>query len=291
MRLSRHLFLIGLLLPFVQPQPVRAQGFFESLFGGGSVSSSPSRPHAPRYSTFRDHYDGPGAVPPWWQQSPYQSQRTQPRHYTVMCVRMCDGYYFPMSHHAERSEFHALAAKCERNCSSEARLFYMPASGGTIETMTDLAGRAYEHTDSAFVYRKKLINACTCKPMPWSTRARARHVEYALNDAKRRLAEKKADTVRTKRQNAKNSRTIMSSLDSEDLDQSQTKPKASNNYSVLDSDESDVGRAEDHTAQRTSPRRKTRARRAHRNGSYRRSARHRVSRGSQTKYLWPGDRY
>lgn len=157
--------------------PAKAQGFFQSLFGGTANNRpqfAPSRrgPGSGRYSPH-------GQAGPWWQPRHYPSSRPRSRAYTAMCVRMCDGFYFPVSQRATRDDFYKLARRCQDNCSSEAKLFFMPSTGGEIAQMTDLSGRAYEHIDTAFLYRKKLVKSCTCKPMPWSYSARARHAQYA----------------------------------------------------------------------------------------------------------------
>jgi hypothetical protein len=57
-------------------------------------------------------------------------------------VRLCDGYYFPISFSTMRSEFARDADKCAASCGSEARLFYHPNPGGDVEDMVDLTGSA-----------------------------------------------------------------------------------------------------------------------------------------------------
>ena len=100
---------------------------------------------------------------------------------------MCDGYYWPMSNRATRGKFYDLARRCEDSCNGDAKLFYMPSGRGDVKRMTDLSGRAYEHINTAFLYRKKLVKSCTCKPMPWSYSARAKHMQYAAKEREQRL--------------------------------------------------------------------------------------------------------
>lgn len=180
--LLRSVFALQLALVFLSPTatPTHAQGFFQSLFGGGQ----PSRPRMmpPRHSRYMPH----GQSVPWWQQE-RQTQRPQSRHYTAMCVRMCDGYYWPMSNRATRGKFYNLARRCENSCNGDAKLFYMPSHSSDVKRMTDLSGRAYEHINTAFLYRKKLIKSCTCKPMPWSYSARAKHMQYAADELEQQL--------------------------------------------------------------------------------------------------------
>jgi len=104
-----------------------------------------------------------------------------PEMYTTMCVRMCDGYYFPISHRVSRSRLHDDADVCRSRCSdSVAQLFYFPAPGGSMHTAVDLNGRGYASLPIAFQHRKRLVAGCTCRPEPWSEGAKARHHGYAL---------------------------------------------------------------------------------------------------------------
>lgn len=88
--------------------------------------------------------------------------------YRTVCVRLCDGYYWPVSSSAIRAKFYSDAEICGASCDSEARLFYLPRSSEDVGGMTDLSGRAYGQLPAAFAYRTSLDAACTCKPMPWS---------------------------------------------------------------------------------------------------------------------------
>lgn len=171
----------------------------------------------PRMSPhLRGRYVPHGQPVPWWGRS-QQSHRPRSRYYTAMCVRMCDGFYYPLSHRATRSKFHDLAKRCETSCSGgEARLFYM-RSGGDVARMTDLTGRAYEHIDTAFLYRKTLVKSCTCKPMPWSYSARSKHAQYAADAAEKRMQDQEQQrqqvSLAPHSSTKKPGRTIIESLD------------------------------------------------------------------------------
>ena len=60
--------------------------------------------------------------------------------YRTLCVRLCDGFYFPMSNGVRRDRLYRDNRACMQRCDGEARLFYYPATGGSVETMVDLAG-------------------------------------------------------------------------------------------------------------------------------------------------------
>jgi hypothetical protein len=72
-----------------------------------------------------------------------------------------------------------------KRCDGKARLFYYPSSGGSIEKMIDLSGRSYRTLPNAFRYRKSLVSGCACRAAPWSAEAKARHLDYAAEEAER----------------------------------------------------------------------------------------------------------
>jgi len=108
--------------------------------------------------------------------------------YRTLCVRTCDGYYFPVSGSVGRARFMRDAAQCRSSCGEAARLFYMPAKSDNVSTSIDLAGRAYLRLPTAFSYRKSLVPGCTCRPAPWSEAELARHRQYAAAEAATRTA-------------------------------------------------------------------------------------------------------
>lgn len=124
------------------------------------------------------------------------------RKYRTMCVRLCDGYYFPVSNATTHRTFQRDANMCEAGCGAEARLFYMPAGETDIDTMSDLTGLAYSALPNAYKYRKTLVSGCTCKPMPWSEAARARHRGYAIAAAAQSRPEEKIAVRAEERQPA-----------------------------------------------------------------------------------------
>jgi uncharacterized protein DUF2865 len=157
--------------------PLQAQNFFQSLFGSNAPSP---RPYG--YPAVPPHRSIYGSAP-FSPYHPYRgSDEVQPydRGGTVrtLCVRLCDGFYFPISNAAARSELARDADKCSAMCSAEARLFYYPNDGGSVETMVDLTGRAYSSLRNAFIYRKTLVQDCRCRPQPWSEAELRRHRSY-----------------------------------------------------------------------------------------------------------------
>lgn len=100
--------------------------------------------------------------------------------YRTLCVRMCDGYYFPISFSASREKLGADAAACQNRCGSEARLFVHLNPGSGPEQMQDLSGKPYASLPTAFLYRTQYVAGCKCRPDPWEAESRERHRVYGL---------------------------------------------------------------------------------------------------------------
>ncbi|MGO4684262.1 DUF2865 domain-containing protein [Hyphomicrobium sp. 2TAF46] len=105
--------------------------------------------------------------------------------YTTMCVRSCDGFYFPLHQNERPLNFFRDARACASACGPEARLFYFPSLAGNPRTMIDLAGQRYADEPHAFEFRRALVQGCACKPDPWSREAAARHQKYSVEAAQR----------------------------------------------------------------------------------------------------------
>lgn len=107
--------------------------------------------------------------------------------YRTLCVRLCDGYYFPVSFATPHERLDGDARACESRCGAEARLFIYANPGGDVAEMTDLKGVPYTELPTAFLYRTEYIPSCKCQPHPWEVEARQRHKSYALIAAAKKL--------------------------------------------------------------------------------------------------------
>jgi len=163
--------------------------FFDKFFTGGSDAIPPgasilARP-TPSLRSLNRAYSPVRAYSPWSQASdPFAP--ALPSSVRTVCVRMCDGYYWPVSEVADQSQIAQDAAACASSCRSEARLFTLPRGSEDIAAMTDLRGRVYGQLDNAFAYRKSLKNGCGCQAAPWSGETQARHASYAAAEALRK---------------------------------------------------------------------------------------------------------
>ncbi|MFA5949325.1 MAG: DUF2865 domain-containing protein [Hyphomicrobium sp.] len=128
------------------------------------------------------------------QQQPIQ--KSQNAIYRTVCVRLCDGYFWPISENAEPSQFQRDAEVCSASCTSDTELFYHPRGVRHNPSMLGLSGKRYAELATAFAYRKSYSAACACKPAPWSAAELDRHQIYAAED-ERREAERKRMAIAT----------------------------------------------------------------------------------------------
>ena len=108
-------------------------GFFDRLFGGGTVFSP--QPNGPLGGTYR-----------------------------TVCVRTCDGFYFPVSFETSPDRFREDEQTCQRMCpAAEAQLYTYHNPGEDMQQAVSLNGRLYTELPAAFQYRKALSPACSCR--------------------------------------------------------------------------------------------------------------------------------
>ena len=108
-------------------------GFFDRLFSGnGGLFSAPSGQMG---GTFR-----------------------------TICVRTCDGYYFPISFATTSDRFRDDEQSCQHMCpAAEVSLYTYHNPGEDVAQAASLNGRLYTELPTAFSYRKALNPACSCR--------------------------------------------------------------------------------------------------------------------------------
>jgi TolA-binding protein len=111
-------------------------GFFDRLFGpGGNNSGGLSTPSGPMGSTYR-----------------------------TICVRSCDGYYFPISYATTPERFRDDENACQRMCpAAEVSLYTYHNPGEEVAQAVSLNGAPYTALPNAFSYRKALTPECGCR--------------------------------------------------------------------------------------------------------------------------------
>jgi hypothetical protein len=108
-------------------------GFFDALFGNGTIVN-PTGDGAPS-GTFH-----------------------------TVCVRTCDGYYFPISYSTNASRFADDEKSCQRLCpASEVALYSFRNPGEDMDQAVSNAGQLYTALPNAYRYRKELTAGCSCR--------------------------------------------------------------------------------------------------------------------------------
>ena len=83
--------------------------------------------------------------------------------FRTLCVRACDGYYFPISFSTTRNQFAADQVTCEAMCpGAPVELYYHDNPASASENMVSLNGVPYESHPAAFQYRSKYDKSCSC---------------------------------------------------------------------------------------------------------------------------------
>jgi hypothetical protein len=150
-------------LPQAPQRHVQVGGLFDWLFGGSWERRKP---------VFRQH--------PRRRKEPLSEdlRTSSDGTYRTLCVRLCDGFYFPISFATTRGNFAEDAARCERQCPTRSRLYAYRNPGQEIEEMVGLDGTPYMKLPTAFRFRSGYVANCTCQGNPWDAEAIARHQSY-----------------------------------------------------------------------------------------------------------------
>ena len=84
--------------------------------------------------------------------------------YRTLCVRSCDGYYFPISFSTSSARFPTDQAVCQSMCpGADVALYVHQNPGQESEDMVSLAGASYASQPFAFLYRQSYNQSCTCR--------------------------------------------------------------------------------------------------------------------------------
>ena len=107
-------------------------GFFDRLFGGNNPFSAPSGQVSGNFRT--------------------------------ICVRTCDGFYFPISFATTPDRFRDDEQTCQHMCpAAEVSLYTYHNPGEEVSQAVSLNGRLYTELPTAFSYRKAINPACSCR--------------------------------------------------------------------------------------------------------------------------------
>ena len=135
-------FLLAASLILLPPHSAKAEDLLDFLFGSGATQKS-----APPANRQMERIEGTGEEA----EGPVEGNPS-PSGY---CVRICDGYFFPLikSSRASKQE------SCEFACPSSAVEIY---DGGSIQYARNHAGQRYSAQPFAFAFRTKTVANCSC---------------------------------------------------------------------------------------------------------------------------------
>jgi uncharacterized protein DUF2865 len=84
--------------------------------------------------------------------------------YRTVCVRTCDGFYFPISFATVPSRFADDEKTCKNLCpASDATLFSYRNPGEDMNSAVSIGGQPYSSSPNAFRYRTEFNPSCSCK--------------------------------------------------------------------------------------------------------------------------------
>ena len=83
--------------------------------------------------------------------------------YRTVCVRTCDGYYFPISYATTQDKFAEDAQTCQATCPAAEVVLMSNRTGDDINQAVSTGGAPYTSLANAFRYRKEVVPACGCR--------------------------------------------------------------------------------------------------------------------------------
>lgn len=166
------------------------RGFFDQLFG----NSGNSQP------------DIPLEAPPTEDQTPRGGSQ-------AICVRTCDGGFFPLNYSARNGNLETLGELCTALCPNVEVSLYTRNPDNDVGTALGADGTPYRDLQNAFKFQKSYDSSCTCKAKgeSWVQALSQSDAEHLLGQERKgdiivtpekslELSRPKVDPVRTKTQ-------------------------------------------------------------------------------------------
>ncbi len=147
--------------------PARQPGFFERLFGGSAEPELPQQQFEP---------------------TPLPEGPVQPRvgGSRAVCVRTCDGYFFPLPTGGREGA----GEMCQALCPATETQVYFMSQDGDIERAASQTGRPYTDLPNASRYKKAFDPGCAC-------RREGETWVQALRNAEELIGSRKTDIIVT----------------------------------------------------------------------------------------------
>lgn len=84
--------------------------------------------------------------------------------FRTLCVRTCDGYFFPVSYSIGKRQFAYDEARCSEICpAAQTELYVYRNPGGDPSDMMSLAGELYSEQPFANRYKSEFVEGCSCR--------------------------------------------------------------------------------------------------------------------------------
>jgi hypothetical protein len=180
-------------------QPSGPGNVFEALFGGLARLGAPQEQEPPQTDArFEDRGDQPRQSAPSGEKGGVQAHSGS---YAV-CVRTCDGSFFPVSYSGAGSRADSLEDVCRALCPNADMALYSFPFGGTVDEAASPTGEPYANLPNAGKFEKAYDPSCSCrrKGQTWAE---------ALADAEARYGHEKHDILVTPEKSAEMARPII----------------------------------------------------------------------------------
>jgi hypothetical protein len=170
--------------------PAQPRGIFEALFGNPA-----QQPNSPDVQTVPLAPDADANV----EEKTIDGDTEARAGSKAVCVRSCDGSFFPVSYSAGGSRLDDLQDMCRALCPNAEVSLYTYAPSADIETAVSISGARYVDSPNALKYRKSVDSTCSC-------RRRGQSWADALSGAEQRLGGGSHDIIVTPERSAELSR-------------------------------------------------------------------------------------
>jgi hypothetical protein len=132
-------------------RPQRSAGLFEQLFGSDESAAS---------------YEPPPSVGDQSALEPAPGTAVGGANLRTICVRKCDGFFFPISFSTSSQSFASDEEACRHRCpAAEVELYaYNTYSERPDNAVSATSGRPLSELPNAFKFRTKYDESCSCKP-------------------------------------------------------------------------------------------------------------------------------
>jgi hypothetical protein len=180
--------------------PSGPSNVFEALFGGIARLAAPPEQEPQTDARYEDRSGEPRNGQPGQpgEKGPVQGHAGS---YAV-CVRTCDGSFFPVSYSGAGSRADSLEDVCRALCPNADMALYSFPFGGTVDEAASPSGEAYANLPNAGKFERTFDPSCSCrrKGQSWAD---------ALADAEARYGHQKHDILVTPEKSAEMARPIM----------------------------------------------------------------------------------